>query len=73
MLVCSDTDNSADSQVPFLPSVEVSVKALLVISSVALPAAPSASMRVLFCGHHPYLVGTAKRDAVWRVSVFCGI
>ncbi|KAL6142934.1 hypothetical protein ACLB2K_061209 [Fragaria x ananassa] len=62
----SDTDNSADSQVPFLPSVEVSVKALLVISSVALPAAPSASMRVLFCGHHPYLVGTAKRDAVWR-------
>ncbi|KAK9919347.1 hypothetical protein M0R45_027946 [Rubus argutus] len=62
----SETDSSLDSQVPFLPSVEVSVKALLVISSAALPAAPSASMRVLFCAHHPYLVGTAKRDAVWR-------
>ncbi|XP_050384454.1 protein ILITYHIA [Argentina anserina] len=62
----SDTDNSGDSQVPFLPSVEVSVKALLIISSAALPAAPSASMQVLFCGHHPYLVGTAKRDVVWR-------
>ncbi|XP_062006271.1 protein ILITYHIA [Rosa rugosa] len=62
----SDTDSSLDSQVPFLPSVEVSIKALLVISSAVLPAAPSASMRVLLCGHHPYLVGTAKRDAVWR-------
>ncbi|RXH82519.1 hypothetical protein DVH24_036860 [Malus domestica] len=62
----SETDNSLDTQVPFLPSVEVSVKALIVISSVALPAAPSAATRVLFCAHHPYLVGTAKRDAVWK-------
>ncbi|ONI05050.1 hypothetical protein PRUPE_6G353600 [Prunus persica] len=62
----SETDNSLDTQVPFLPSVEVSVKALVVISSAALPAAPRASMRVLFCAHHPYIVGTAKRDAVWR-------
>ncbi|RXI04110.1 hypothetical protein DVH24_038384 [Malus domestica] len=61
-------DNSLDTQVPFLPLVEVSVKALLVISSVALPAAPSAATRVLFCAHHPYLVGTAKRDAVWKVQ-----
>ncbi|KAM5583794.1 hypothetical protein ABKV19_003595, partial [Rosa sericea] len=58
----SDTNSSLDSQVPFLPTVEVSVKALLVLSS----AAPSASMRALFCGHYPFLVGTAKRDAVWR-------
>ncbi|RXH73079.1 hypothetical protein DVH24_012763 [Malus domestica] len=61
-----ETDNSLDTQVPFLPLVEVSVKALLVISLVALPAAPSAATRVLFCAHHPYLVGTAKRDAVWK-------
>ncbi|KAM0993642.1 hypothetical protein FF1_005063 [Malus domestica] len=66
---CSETDNSLDTQVPFLPLVEVSVKALLVISSVALPAAPSAATRVLFCAHHPYLVGTAKRDAVWKFLV----
>ncbi|KAM1526904.1 hypothetical protein PS1_016582 [Malus domestica] len=63
-----ETDNSLDTQVPFLPLVEVSVKALLVISLVALPAAPSAATRVLFCAHHPYLVGTAKRDAVWKVQ-----
>ncbi|KAM1184836.1 hypothetical protein PS2_013904 [Malus domestica] len=63
-----ETDNSLDTQVPFLHLVEVSVKALLVISLVALPAAPSAATRVLFCAHHPYLVGTAKRDAVWKVQ-----
>lgn len=69
----SETDNSLDTQVPFLPLVEVSVKALLVISSVALPAAPSAATRVLFCAHHPYLVGTAKRDAVWKVNLSLGL
>ncbi|KAI9185460.1 hypothetical protein LWI28_007508 [Acer negundo] len=62
----SDTDNSLDTQVPFLPSIEVLVKALLVISSVVLAAAPSVSARVIFCSHHPCIVGTAKGDAVWR-------
>ncbi|KAM6596352.1 hypothetical protein CsatA_006876 [Cannabis sativa] len=62
----SDTDSSLDAQVPFLPSVEVSVKALIVISSAALAVDPSASMQVMLCAHHPYIVGTAKRDAVWR-------
>ncbi|KAJ0080466.1 hypothetical protein Patl1_23083 [Pistacia atlantica] len=62
----SDADNSLDMQVPFLPSVEVLVKALLVISSVALAAAPSVSSLVIFCSHHPCLVGTAKRDAIWK-------
>ncbi|KAB2621344.1 translational activator GCN1 [Pyrus ussuriensis x Pyrus communis] len=32
----------------------------------ALPAAPSAATRVLLCAHHPYLVGTARRDVVWK-------
>lgn len=66
---CSDTDNSLDSQVPFLPSTEVSVKALVVISSAALSAVPSASMQVILCAHHPYVVGTARRDTVWRVGL----
>lgn len=68
--MCSDTENSLDPQVPFLPSVEVLVKALVLISSTALAAAPSTSMRIIFCSHHPCVVGTAKRDTVWRVSVF---
>ena len=63
----SDTDNSLDAQVPFLPSTEVAVKALVVISSAALAVDPSASTQVILCAHHPYLVGTAKRGAVWRV------
>nr|POE53190.1 isoform 2 of protein ilityhia [Quercus suber] len=62
----SDTEISVDPQVPFLPSVEVLVKALVLISSAALAADPSSSVRVIFCSHHPCVVGTAKRDAVWR-------
>ncbi|KAM3705375.1 hypothetical protein ACJW31_03G074900 [Castanea mollissima] len=61
----SDTEISVDPQVPFLPSVEVLVKALVLISSAAVAADPSSSVRVLFCSHHPCVVGTAKRDAVW--------
>lgn len=62
----SDTDDFVDSQVPFLPSVEVQVKTLLMIASVALARGPSASARVIFCSHHPCIVGTGKRDAVWQ-------
>ncbi|KAK9292309.1 hypothetical protein L1049_020274 [Liquidambar formosana] len=66
LLNTSDTENTLDPQVPFLPSVELLVKALVVISSAALAADPSACIQVLFCSHHPCIVGTAKRDAVWR-------
>ncbi|KAJ4721119.1 translational activator GCN1 [Melia azedarach] len=62
----SETDSLLDMQVPFLPSVEVLVKALLVISPVALARAPSVSAQVIFCSHHPCIVGTTKRDAVWK-------
>lgn len=62
----SDTDDFVDLQVPFLPSVEVQVKTLLMIASVALARGPSASARVIFCSHHPCIVGTGKRDAVWQ-------
>lgn len=66
---CSDTDNSLDTQLPFLPSIEVSVKAVVVISSAALAVNISTSMQVMLCAHHPYIVGTAKRDAIWRVNI----
>lgn len=62
-----------DPQVTFLPSAEVLVKALVLISSAALATAPVSSMRILFCSHHPCVVGTAKRDAVWRVNVYQSI
>ncbi|GMN25829.1 hypothetical protein TIFTF001_001087 [Ficus carica] len=67
----SDTDNSLDTQLPFLPSIEVSVKAVVVISSAALAVNPSTSMHVMLCAHHPFIVGTAKRDAIWRRLIKC--
>lgn len=62
----SDPENSLDPQVPFLPSVEVLVKALVLISSAAIAAGTSSFMRIIFCSHHPCIAGTAKRDAIWR-------
>ncbi|XP_048226208.1 protein ILITYHIA isoform X2 [Ricinus communis] len=62
----SDTDTSLDPQVPFLPSVEVLVKALIVISSATLATSPSISTKILFCSHHPCIIGTANKDAVWK-------
>ncbi|KVI07286.1 Armadillo-like helical [Cynara cardunculus var. scolymus] len=62
----SDTETSSDAQIAFVPSVEVLVKALMVISSGILAAAPSSCIRLIFISHHPCLVGTAKNDAVWK-------
>lgn len=67
MVCCSDTENLVDVQVPFVPSVEVMVKALIIMSSATLAAAPRAYLQVVFCSHHPCLIGTAKRNSVWRV------
>lgn len=68
--VCSDTEISLDPQVPFIPSVEVLVKAFLVMSPAALKVAPDSFIRIIFCAHHPCLVGSAKRDAVWKVILY---
>ncbi|CAL0308828.1 unnamed protein product [Lupinus luteus] len=67
----SDTDVSLDPQVPFLPSVEVLVKALLVMSPAALKLAPDSFVRIIFCSHHPCIVGSARRDAVWKRLFKC--
>nr|KYP71848.1 Translational activator GCN1 [Cajanus cajan] len=61
-----DNDISLDPQVPFIPSVEVLVKALLIISPAALKQAPESFVRIILCSHHPSVVGSAKRDAVWK-------
>ncbi|KAL6988990.1 eIF-2-alpha kinase activator GCN1 [Sarracenia purpurea var. burkii] len=66
LLKTSDAESTTDAQVPFVPSVEVLVKALVVISSAVLASTPSACVQIIFCSHHPCLVGTAKRNAVWR-------
>lgn len=47
------------------------MKAVVVLSSATLATSPmpSISTRIIFCSHHPCIVGTAKRDAVWRVDL----
>ncbi|GAB4855804.1 eIF-2-alpha kinase activator GCN1 [Ancistrocladus abbreviatus] len=71
LLKTSDKENSVESPVPFTPSVEVMVKALVVISLAAVTAVPKTCNRILFCSHHPFLVATARRDAVWRRITKC--
>lgn len=67
----SETESVSDSQFPFLPSVEVLVKALVVIASAVSVSAPDSCVQLLLCSHHPFIVGTGKRDAVWKVSFYC--
>ncbi|KAK7285862.1 hypothetical protein RJT34_20645 [Clitoria ternatea] len=62
----SDTDISLDPQVPFIPSVEVLVKSLLIMSPAALKHAPDSFVRIILCSHHPCVIGSAKIDAVWK-------
>ncbi|CAE5962839.1 unnamed protein product [Arabidopsis arenosa] len=66
--LCSDADNPVDHQAPFVPSVEVLVKALIVISSAAVTGPPSSwIVRAIFCSHHPSVVGTGTREDVWKI------
>ncbi|KAG7588804.1 Armadillo-type fold [Arabidopsis suecica] len=63
----SDADNFVDHQVSFVPSVEVLVKALIVISSAVVTGPPSSwIVRAIFCSHHPSVLGTGKRNDVWK-------
>ncbi|XP_052734790.1 protein ILITYHIA [Vigna angularis] len=70
-LKISDTDISLESQVSSVPSVEVLVKALLMMSPAALKHAPDSFVRILLCSHHPCVVGSAKRDVVWKRLCKC--
>ncbi|KAH6803964.1 ILITYHIA protein [Perilla frutescens var. frutescens] len=65
-LKMSDAENVTDSQVPFLPSVEVLVKALVVIAHVVSTRGSDACVQLLLCSHHPCFIGTGKKDAVWK-------
>lgn len=69
LLFCSDTENAVEASVSFIPSVEVMVKALVLISSAAVVAAPETCGHIIFCSHHPALLGTGKRDGIWQVTL----
>lgn len=59
-----------DPQVPFIPSVEVLVKALLIMSLAAMKLDPDSFVKIILCSHHPCIVGSAKRDVVWKVLIY---
>ncbi|XP_056168131.1 protein ILITYHIA isoform X1 [Syzygium oleosum] len=62
----SDTENTLDTHLPNVPAVEVLVKAFIMVSSATLAAAPSVCVQVILCAHHPYIIGSGKRDTVWK-------
>ncbi|VFQ92643.1 unnamed protein product [Cuscuta campestris] len=66
LLKTSDTDSTLENLIPTLPSVEVLIKALVTLSPATLSAAPHVCMQILLCSHHPCLIGSANRNAVWR-------
>ncbi|KAL3520591.1 hypothetical protein ACH5RR_018740 [Cinchona calisaya] len=66
LLKMSDTENLLDPQVSFIPPVELLVKALVIIASSILAASKCLSMELLCCSHHPFLIGTSKKNVVWK-------
>ncbi|XP_074307849.1 protein ILITYHIA [Silene latifolia] len=67
----SEIENAVETPGAFVPSVEVMVKALVVLSSTSVSAAPETCGRIIFCSHHPALLCTGKRDGVWRRISTC--
>ncbi|KAI4338617.1 hypothetical protein MLD38_023653 [Melastoma candidum] len=65
-LKTSDTENMPDPQFPSLPSGEVLVKSLIVLSSASLAGGYDACVQVILCSHHPTVIGPAKHDMVWK-------
>ncbi|KAK9083066.1 hypothetical protein Scep_029537 [Stephania cephalantha] len=65
-LKAGDADNSLDSQLPAVPSVEVLVKALLAMSLPSIAVGSNAFVRIMLCAHHPCLVSMGNKDSVWQ-------
>uniref|UniRef100_J3LSA3 TOG domain-containing protein n=1 Tax=Oryza brachyantha TaxID=4533 RepID=J3LSA3_ORYBR len=62
----SDTDNTADSQLPLTPSTEVLVKCLLLIAPYAVDHSPISYSQLLLCSHHPCISSSDRSSGVWK-------
>uniref|UniRef100_A0A0D3FNC8 TOG domain-containing protein n=1 Tax=Oryza barthii TaxID=65489 RepID=A0A0D3FNC8_9ORYZ len=62
----SDTDSTADSQLPFIPSTEVLVKCLLLIAPYAVGHSPISYSQLLLCSHHPCISSSDCSAGVWK-------
>ncbi|CAN6297987.1 unnamed protein product [Urochloa humidicola] len=66
LLKQGDMDSSLDSQLPFIPSIEVLVKCLLLIAPYAVAHSPRSYSRLILCSHHPCLSSSASPDGVYK-------
>ncbi|RWW32083.1 hypothetical protein GW17_00003262 [Ensete ventricosum] len=64
----SEVESWQDMQMPFLPSVEVLVKCLLLIAPAAVSSLPRSYSQLIFCSHHPCIASTGTSNEVWKVT-----
>ncbi|XP_008796399.2 protein ILITYHIA [Phoenix dactylifera] len=66
LMKLSDSESSTDTQMPFIPSIEVLVKCLLLIAPAAVASSPGSYSRLIFCSHHPSIAGGSCSSGVWK-------
>ncbi|XP_073011814.1 protein ILITYHIA isoform X1 [Typha latifolia] len=66
LLKISDMESTVDLQLPFVPSVEVLVKCLLLIAPAAIASSPVSYSRLIFCSHHPCIASSNRHNGVWK-------
>ncbi|CAN6371514.1 unnamed protein product [Urochloa humidicola] len=52
--------------IPFIPSIEVLVKCLLLIAPYAVVHSPRSYSRLILCSYHPCLSSSASPDGVYK-------
>ncbi|KAJ8498675.1 hypothetical protein OPV22_009227 [Ensete ventricosum] len=62
----NEVESWQDMQMPFLPSVEVLVKCLLLIAPAAVSSLPRSYSQLIFCSHHPCIASTGTSNEVWK-------
>lgn len=66
----SEVESWQDMQMPFLPSVEVLVKCLLLIAPAAVSSSARSYSQLIFCSHHPCIASTGTSNEVWKVGAY---
>ncbi|CAD5191281.1 unnamed protein product [Musa acuminata subsp. malaccensis] len=62
----NEVESWQDMQMPFLPSVEVLVKCLLLIAPAAVSSSARSYSQLIFCSHHPCIASTGTSNEVWK-------
>ncbi|XP_078182456.1 putative protein kinase regulator ILITHYIA isoform X2 [Carex rostrata] len=66
LLKISESENSGDPQLLFIPSTEVLVRCLLLIAPYAVAASKSSYSCVMLCSHHPCITSLSHPKGVWK-------